>query len=114
VQEEREDVGLRQREERRRHQADGREAERLCKTAELDRDLRAQIGDVGDHRERRGEFGDGSERDFAFVGEKCGNSPVLPRPSTPAMPALFSNARCVASAARSRRPAESMGSHWAE
>ena len=47
-------------------------------------------------------------------GEKCGNSPVLPRPRMPLMPAARSNAMCVASAARSRRPAESVGSHWAE
>ena len=67
VQEKRENIVLRQREERRRHERDGRQAERLRKAAELNRDLRAQVGNVGDDRERRGEFGDGGERDFAFV-----------------------------------------------
>lgn len=101
-------------EERRRHQADRREAERLCKAAELDRDLRAQVGDVGDHRQRRRNLGDGGERDFAFVRREMLKLAGAPKAEDAGDAGVFSNVRCVARAARSRAPPESVGSHWAE
>ena len=67
-----EDVGLRHREKHRRHDGDGGQAEGLRVSPEVDGDAGPEVRNVGDHRQRRGEFGNRGESVFAFVGRKMG------------------------------------------